>query len=90
MKIIILLCNLLTYYSSQGHFHQAFQPEAATSNGGIPGNFGQYVNSISVKVASASNSINRNTLDSILNFFKACSAANTQGQTRTTTTQSQE
>ena len=52
------------------------------------GNFGQYVNSISVKVASVSNSINRNTLDSILalgvpqdivNFFKACSAANTPG-----------
>ena len=99
MEIIILLCILLTFCSSQGNFYQTLQAEAAKSNGGIPGNFGQYVNSISVKVASVSNSINRNTLDSILalgvpqdivNFFKACSAANTQGQTRTTTTQSQE
>lgn len=85
MKIIILLCILLTFCSSQGNFYQTLQAEAAKSNGGIPGNFGQYVNSISVKVASVSNSINRNTLDSILalgvpqdivNFFKACSAAN--------------
>ena len=88
MKIIILLCILLTFCSSQGNFYQTLQAEAAKSNGGIPGNFGQYVNSISVKVASVSNSINRNTLDSILalgvpqdivNFFKACSAANTPG-----------
>ena len=88
MKIIILLCILLTFCSSQGNFYQTLQAEAAKSNGGIPGNFGQYVNSISGKVASVSNSINRNTLDSILalgvpqdivNFFKACSAANTLG-----------
>ena len=86
MKIIILLCILIAFCSSQGNFYHTLQAEAAKSNGWIPGNFGQYVNGISVKVASVSNSLNRNTLDSILglgvpqdivNFFKQCSAANT-------------
>ena len=83
MKIIILLCILIAFCSSQGNFYHTLQAEAAKSNGWIPGNFGQYVNGISVKVASVSNSLNRNTLDSILglgvpqdivNFFKQCSS----------------
>lgn len=91
MKIkIILLCIFFTFCLAQTDIYKSLLAEAQKTNDAIPGNTNSYITGISTKVASVSNSISKNTLDSLLgldipsdvvNFFKTLANTNTQGTT---------
>ena len=92
MKIpkIILLSIFFSFCLAQNNIYQSLLTEAQKTNDAIPGNSNSYITGISTKVASVSNSIDKNTLDSLLglaipsdvvNFFKTLSNTNIQGTT---------
>ena len=91
MKIkIILLCIFFTLCLAQTDLYKSLLTEAQKTNDAIPGNTNSYITGIFTKVASVSNSISKNTLDSLLgldipsdvvNFFKTLANTNTQGTT---------
>ena len=92
MKIqkIFLLSIFFSFCLAQNNIYQSLLTEAQKTNDAIPGNSNSYITGISTKVASVSNSIDKNTLDSLLglaipsdvvNFFKTLSNTNIQGTT---------
>ena len=92
MKIpkIILLSIFFSFCLAQNNIYQSLLTEAQKTNDAIPGNSNSYITGISTKVASVSNSIDKNTIDSLLglaipsdvvNFFKTLSNTNIQGTT---------
>lgn len=86
----ILLCLLITFCFAQNTIYNNLLAEAQKTNDAIPGNANSYITGITTKISSVSNSINKNSLDSLLglgvptdvvNFFKNLANSNTAGTT---------